>query len=100
LLNLKKTIFPFEAEHAMSYGLSEAAAIRSITFAPAKILGIDRETGSLTPGKQADLVVSTGSLLEPTTRIAAVFIDGRYFPPESKQTRLADRYKKRLPTKP
>lgn len=87
---------PFEAEQAMSYGLSEAAAIRGITLASARILGIDHETGSLTAGKQADLVVSTGSLLEPTTRIEAIFIDGRYFSPESKQTRLADRYRQRI----
>lgn len=87
---------PFEASLAMSYGLSEAAALRGITLAPARILGLDREIGSLAVGKQADLVVSTGSLLEPTSRIEAVFIDGRHFPPESKQTRLADRYRQRI----
>ena len=46
---------PLSAQAAVKGGLSADEALRTITVTPAKILGIDDVTGSITVGKDADL---------------------------------------------
>ena len=46
---------PLSAQAAVKGGLSADEALRAITVTPAKILGIDDVTGSITVGKDADL---------------------------------------------
>lgn len=87
---------PFEAAMAVAYGLPEQAAIRSVTLSAAEVLGIEERVGSLTKGKLANLVISDGSPLQQTSHIKAVCVGGRIMPPESKQTRLYERYRQRL----
>ena len=48
---------PVCAAMAVRGGMSEQDALAAITLVPAKILGIDGRVGSLTPGKDADIVV-------------------------------------------
>ena len=45
-------------------GVSNAFALHTATLGNAKIAGIDGLTGSLTPGKSADLIVTAGNPLE------------------------------------
>ncbi|MBL8849089.1 MAG: amidohydrolase family protein, partial [Planctomycetaceae bacterium] len=71
-------------------------ALKAVTLNAARVLGIDAEFGSVTPGKRANLIITDGSPLQPTTQIKGVFIAGRPFAPESKQTRLYQRYSERL----
>ena len=51
-------------------------AIRWITINPARALGIDKLTGSLEPGKMADVVLWTGDPFSVYTRAEKVYIDG------------------------
>ncbi len=51
-------------------------AIRWITSNPAKALGVESLTGSLEPGKMADLVVWSGDPFSVYTRADQVYIDG------------------------
>lgn len=46
---------PLSAQAAVKGGLSFDEAIKTLTIAPAMILGIDETTGSLTEGKDADM---------------------------------------------
>ncbi len=87
---------PFEAAMAVAFGLPADEALKAITLGPAKILGIGEETGSLTPGKLADIVIADGSILQHTTQIKGTFIHGVPYPPESKHTRSYRRYQQRL----
>ncbi len=87
---------PYEAAAAVAFGLPEDVALRSITIAPARILGIADQVGSIEPGKRANLVVTAGPILQPTTNVLALFIDGRLSPPESRHTRLYAKYRMRL----
>ena len=91
---------PFEAAIAVAYGLPEEEALKAITLNAARILGIDERVGSITPGKTANLVITDGSPLQPTTQIKGVFVAGRPFPPESRQTRFYERYLQRLDNSP
>lgn len=87
---------PFEAATAVAYGLPEDAALRAVTLNAARILKADERLGSLTAGKLANLIITDGSPLQPSTQYKAVFIAGRPHTPESKHTRLYEKYKARL----
>ncbi len=56
--------------------ISEDQALAWITLQPAWVLGIDQLTGSLEPGKRADVVVWSGHPFGATTRADLVFIEG------------------------
>ena len=61
-------------------GLSPAQALRAATLAPARFLGVAAETGSITVGKRADLVLLDADPLvdiRNTRRINAVLLGGR-----------------------
>lgn len=69
---------PFEAGEAVGYGLTKEQAVSMITLNNAKILGIDKTTGTLEVGKDANLFVSKGDALDMITiDVDNVFIQGR-----------------------
>lgn len=69
---------PFEAGTAAAYGLSKEQALSMITLNTAKILGIDRTTGSLEIGKDATLFISEGDALDMLgNKVETAFIQGR-----------------------
>jgi imidazolonepropionase-like amidohydrolase len=86
----------FHAGMAAAFGLPREEAVRSITYYPAQILGLEKDLGSLTAGKLADVVVTDGDLLQPTTKILHVLIDGEQIDVTNRQTELYDRYHDRL----
>jgi imidazolonepropionase-like amidohydrolase len=75
----------FNQEGALAYfrardlGLkvSPDFAIRLVTLNPARLLGIDRQTGSIERGKMADLTLWDRSPLSVYARAEKVFVDGR-----------------------
>jgi imidazolonepropionase-like amidohydrolase len=87
---------PYEAAMAVSYGLPPEEALRAVTLYPAKILGVEKELGSIEVGKRANLVLTNGDILQASTQVLALFIDGRPLEPTSKHTRLYERYRERL----
>ncbi len=62
---------------AMREGLSVKEALSAITRVPAEICGIADRVGSLTVGKDADLVIWSGNPPELTAKPELVFIDGK-----------------------
>lgn len=87
---------PYEAAMAASYGLPPEEALKAVTLYPAQILGVGDQLGSISQGKRANLVLTNGDVLQASTQVMAVFIDGRPLPPTSKHTRLYERYRERL----
>jgi len=53
---------------------------------------MDGVTGTIEPGRSADLVLWSGDPLEVTSAPTRVFIEGRDIPMRSRQTLLRDRY--------
>jgi imidazolonepropionase-like amidohydrolase len=87
---------PYEAAMAAAYGLPPEEALKAVTLSPAEILGVADKFGTIEAGKRANLVIAGGDILQASTQVLGVFIDGRPYEPTSKQTRLYDKYKKRL----
>jgi imidazolonepropionase-like amidohydrolase len=84
----------FNAGTAVAYGLTKEQALQSITLSAAKILGIDDRTGSLEKGKDANIVVSDGDILDMcTSNVIHAFIQGRSVSLDDKQKQLYEKYK-------
>ncbi len=69
-----------EAAKAVKYGnVPPEEALKFVTLNPAKQLRIDAHVGSLEPGKDADLVVWSGSPLSTMSRCEQTWVDGRCY---------------------
>ncbi|MGH7172209.1 MAG: amidohydrolase family protein [Gemmataceae bacterium] len=73
----KTRVVRHEAAIAMVNGLGYDRALRAITLDAARILGIDRQRGSIAKGKVADLVLFDGDPFEHATHVTHTLIDGR-----------------------
>ena len=84
---------PFNAGTAAVYGLTKEQALSSITLNAAKILGIDDKTGSLEKGKDGNIVISEGDILDMrSSKIGLVMIQGRIVSLDDKHKQLYERY--------
>lgn len=84
---------PFYAGQVTQFGMSDEEALKLITSNPAKIMGIDKTTGTLEVGKDATLFISKGNALDMrSNQISRAFIQGRDLSLESHQTELWKRY--------
>ncbi|MBC7565784.1 MAG: amidohydrolase family protein [Pedobacter sp.] len=69
---------PFMAGTVAAWGLDKEKALSTITLNTAKVLGIDKTTGSLEIGKDATLFISGGDALDmKTNNVEKAFIQGR-----------------------
>ncbi len=85
---------PFNAGTAAAYGLTKEEALTAITLNAARILGIDDRTGSIEAGKDANIVVSEGDILDMrSSKISYAFIQGRSIELMDKHKQLFERYK-------
>ena len=85
------------AGNAVAYGLPWDEALRAVTLAPAEILGVSGNVGTLQAGRDANLVVWDGDPFEFTTRVVRVLVHGRTITERSRQDLLMDRYKSTPP---
>jgi imidazolonepropionase-like amidohydrolase len=84
---------PFNAGTAAAYGLPREQALSAITLNAARILGIADRTGSLEPGKDANIVLSRGDILDMRTSVVThAFIQGRQLDLTDKHKQLNERY--------
>lgn len=66
-----------EAGFAVRGGLSNEAALASITIVPARLLGVDHRIGTLEVGKDCDLIVTDGDVLHYQTFVQWAVVDGK-----------------------
>ncbi len=83
---------PYHAATAAAYGLPKAEALRAITLSPAEIFGVADRVGSLDPGKDATLIVTTGDILDIRSNVTMEYIQGRKVDLSSRHTRLYEKY--------
>ena len=66
----------FCAAMAIASGMSEADALRCITLNPARHIGVQDRVGTLEAGKDADIVLTDGSLFDMQAKIVGVYVNG------------------------
>jgi imidazolonepropionase-like amidohydrolase len=92
---------PFNAGTAVTYGLSKEEALAAISLNAAKIMGVADKTGSIEVGKEANIIVSSGDILDmSTSNVTDAFIKGAKINLDDKQKQLNDRYEQKYEIKP
>ena len=98
-----KKKFRQNLQQAIDRGLSETDALAALTTIPAKLCGVEKQLGTIEPGKFANLTVVTGTnYFDPEAKLREVWIDGRIyqFPPEEPKTAKAEEAKPAKPASP
>lgn len=92
---------PFNAGTAAAYGLTKEEALAAITLNVAKIMGVADKTGTIEPGKDANIIISDGDILDMrTSNVTAAFIQGRKIDLTDKHKLLNERYEQKYDLKP
>jgi imidazolonepropionase-like amidohydrolase len=73
-----------ELELYVSAGLTPAEALKTATITPAMVMGINKQTGSVEPGKQADIILVDGNPLiniSDIRKVSVVIKAGKVYNP-------------------
>ena len=73
-LDTVELVMAFEEEFGIE--IPDAEVIRWLTFNAAKVIGVEKQTGSLAAGKMADVVLWNGNPLSVYARPEKVWVDG------------------------
>ncbi len=65
-----------DASIAAGFGLNQEQVLRAVTLTPAEILGVQNRVGSLTVGKDADVLILGGEPLSVKTWVERVYVGG------------------------
>ena len=88
---------PFMVGTAIAYGLDYEDGVASITLNAAKILGVEKNLGSLEIGKDATLFISKGDAFEvKSNKVELALINGRIMSLDNDQIRNYKKYKKKF----
>ena len=75
-----KSAFRRNLKSAIDRGLTEADALAALTTIPARLCGVDRQMGTIEPGKLANLTVVDGKgYFDTEAKVRSVWIDGKLF---------------------
>ena len=87
---------PYEAGVAVAFGLPEEEALAAVTINAAELMGIADRVGSLEPGKDATLLITTGSPLDYLADIEQAYIQGREIDMQDIHRFFFDKYMEKL----
>lgn len=94
-----KKVFRKNVKAALDRGLSGDDALAALTTIPAKLCGVEKQLGTIEPGKIANLTIVDGKgYFDPESRIREVWVDGRNYhiqsaKEEAKKDESADKEK-------
>jgi imidazolonepropionase-like amidohydrolase len=87
---------PWEAGVAVAFGLPEDEALKAVTINAAEFMGIADKVGSLEVGKQATLLITTGTPLNMSTNIQQSYIQGREIDMNDIQKHFFNKYMEKI----
>ncbi|RLD22172.1 MAG: hypothetical protein DRI69_01930, partial [Bacteroidetes bacterium] len=85
MLNMKSKDFHANVRKMIENGLSPDTVLAALTTVPAKMLGVDKYIGTVTAGKMANLVISTGRYFAEKSQVRYVFVEGVLYEYEIKK---------------
>ena len=65
------------AAFSVKHGMPEEEALRAVTINAAEIIGMDKQIGSLEPGKDADILILRGHPFQTRSVPEALLINGK-----------------------
>jgi imidazolonepropionase-like amidohydrolase len=71
--------FMAKVRTAVERGLSRDAALTALTSTPARLFGVEKQLGSLEPGKFANFIVTNGDLFADKTIVRESWINGKRY---------------------
>ena len=83
---------------AIENGLSPDDALKATTINPARIIGIDRQLGSIDRGKIANLVITDKPIFDKESKVKRIFVDGREARLQTEDEKKKDDDKKKAGT--
>jgi imidazolonepropionase-like amidohydrolase len=91
---------PFMAGTARAYGLTNEQAVASVSYNVAKIVGTDKQMGTIEGGKDASFFISTGDALDMKTNcVILAFINGKKIALTNLQQELYKKYQNKYQIK-
>lgn len=87
---------PYEAGVAVAFGLPEEEAIKAVTINAAELMGLSDRLGSLEVGKQATLLITTGTPIDTKSDILQAYIQGRELDMNDIQKHFFEKYMTKL----
>jgi imidazolonepropionase-like amidohydrolase len=80
----------------VAFGLPEEEAIKAVTINAAEFMGLADRLGSLEPGKQATLLITTGTPIDTRSNILQAYILGRELDMNDIQKHFFEKYMTKL----
>lgn len=75
-----KKAFRKNVRLALDRGLAETDALAALTTIPARLCGVEKQLGTIEPGKIANLTIVDGKgYFDPESRVREVWVDGRNY---------------------
>jgi hypothetical protein len=91
----------YNAGTAAAYGLGKEEALKAITLGAAEILGIDKQCGSLEAGKDANVLICSGDILDmKSSMVERAWLKGMPVSLDNIQEQLYRKYCKKYGLKP
>ena len=87
---------PYEAGVAVAFGLPEEEAIKAVTINAAEFMGLSDRLGSLEVGKQATLLITTGTPIDTKSDILQAYIQGRELDMNDIQKHFFNKYMEKV----
>ncbi|MEY4007052.1 MAG: hypothetical protein RLZZ467_60, partial [Gemmatimonadota bacterium] len=87
---------PWEAGVAVAFGLPEEEALKAVTINAAEFMGIADQVGSLEVGKQATLLITSGTPLNMTSDVIQAYIQGREIDMNDMQRQFFKKYLEKI----
>ena len=86
---------PYEVGLSIAYGLDAEEGLKAMTINPARMIGVDRDYGSIEVGKIANVIVTTGDPIDIRSLIKEVFVKGQRMRFNDRHTELYEMYRAR-----
>src|ERR1035437_3200703 len=64
---------------AIEYGMTEKQALKSLTYTPAEMLGMQEEIGSLKKGMVANFIITSGNIFDEKNSIYENWVQGKQY---------------------